>query len=125
MKCFSHLLFFDSKLLWIRDRKPLTSAIYLKMSGKILFERGLLHGIYDLCFEIISASFKYSKIHNTPGNRTSCDDNLSTIGSDSEPFSSEYEFIDMDVFENGVFFHMHVMMRDNEPDCSEKYKFIN
>lgn len=105
MKCLSYLLCFNPELFWISNRKPFTSTVYLKMSGKFLFEWGFLYGFHNLRLEVIRARFENSEIHSTPRNCSSGDDDFPSIWSDCKAFSSEYKFIDMDIFEDFVLFH--------------------
>lgn len=111
MKSFFHLLFLDPELLRIGDRKPLASAVYLEMCGKLLFQWGFLYGFHDLCLEVIRPGFEDPEVHETSWDRTSGDDDFPSVRSQREAFSSEYEFIDMDISEDVVFFHAYVFGR--------------
>ena len=111
MKSLTNLFCFDFQLFFVGDRKPFTSAIYLIMSRKFLFDRGFLYGIQKLGFKVPLFHLKYTKIYDTSRNNSSGNDNLSSIWGYSKSFSSEYEFIDMNIFKNFVFFHENVIVK--------------
>ena len=105
MKRFFYLLFFDSELFVMIDREPLTSTIDLKMCGEILLEWRLDYRVKELRFEEVFLGFEDAEIYETPGDCSSADDNLASVWCDRQSLSSEYEFINFDIFENSIFFH--------------------
>lgn len=111
VKCLFHLSFFYPKLIFISDREPLRSTIELMSWQEWDFERRLLHDIELLSFIVRLSLFQYSHIHDTSWDTSSSDDDLPTIGRDTESLPSEDELVDGDVFEYLIFWHKIIRVK--------------
>ncbi len=110
MKCFSHLSFLDFQLVLISDRKPLCSTIELMSFLERNFKRRFLYDLKFLSFIVRLSFFENSDIHNALWYTPTSNNNLPSIRRDSESFSSEYKFIDCDIFKYLVFWHKNLQV---------------
>ncbi len=106
MKDFSYLLFLDLYLFFVGNWEPSTSSIDLKMLRKRYFERGFFDHIEYLSLDAIGTIFDYSYIDDASRDCSSWDKYFFTRSwVDTESGSSEYEFIDGDIWDNLIFLH--------------------
>lgn len=105
IKCLFYLSFLDPKLIFISDREPLRSSIELVTRFEWYFDGRFFHHLDLLTFVVRFTSLEHSHIHDTSRDTPSRDDDLATIGRDTESLPSEDEFIDSDIFEYFVFWH--------------------
>jgi hypothetical protein len=115
----SDLSFLDLELLGIRDREPLTSTIELPLGSYREFEGTLFHRAQYLCFDMILLALQYPQIDDRLRDRSTRDDDPSTIWRGRESTSSEYELLDSDVLDDVVLAHVHSISElKNNPNCS-------
>ena len=108
VKCFTHLVALDSELILVSDREPLRSSIELVTGFEGNFDGRFFHHLDLLTFVVRFTSLEHSDMDDTPRDTSSCDDDLATIGCDTESLPSEDEFMDSDVFEYFVFWHKKI-----------------
>ena len=94
-KTFSYLLIFDAKLVFILNRKPFTTSVYLKVLRKRLLEWRVLEHIEHLSFYMSFSSLQHSNRNRLPRNNSSRNHDSSTIFCMSQTLSTKDEFFNM------------------------------